>query len=208
MKAILVFIVTVLLLSGCASVAPVVTAQVEIRSGTNSVVVSQPKDTTIEELEWDPKSGHLVLRGYRSSSKVEAIAAAEASAKAQAEGWASMARAFELGAEAAAASQGVRVPDRQPTPRSASPPAQAPISFTAPAPQPPTLLAPPDWKVVPGPGGLYYFERQDTPSTPHLVPGAPDLGSFTNIIGLEDIVLTNSFTLPLTDGSAGPTITP
>ena len=72
------------LLTGCAGVRRLVTARVEIESGTNVVRVVQPKDTTIERLEFNPAKGTLVLQGYASSGNAAAIAAARAQSEAQA----------------------------------------------------------------------------------------------------------------------------
>ena len=72
------------LLTGCAGVRRLVTARVEIQSGTNVVRVIQPKDTTIERLEFNPSKGALVLQGYASAGNAAAIAAARAQSEAQA----------------------------------------------------------------------------------------------------------------------------
>lgn len=97
---------------GCNAVGRVVTARVEIRAGTNRVVVTQPKDTLIGELTYDPARGVLVLRDYKSSSKVEAIEAARLAAEAQARSAQAIAGAFDSGFRAAAGALGVRIPDR------------------------------------------------------------------------------------------------
>ena len=88
MKATSVAIVIIALLTaGCSSVKTVVTAEIKLQCGTNVVTVSQPKDTVIDRLEFDPKNGRLVLFGYQSTVNAAAIEAAKAQADAQAEVW-------------------------------------------------------------------------------------------------------------------------
>lgn len=72
------------IIAGCSSPSKVVTADIQFRCGTNVVTVSQPKDTVIGSLEFDPRTGKLVLRDYSSTANAAAIKAVEAQAAAQA----------------------------------------------------------------------------------------------------------------------------
>lgn len=77
-------VLALVFLVGCASPSKVVTADISFRCGTNTVTVSQPKDTVIGSLEFDPSTGKLVLRDYSSTANAAAIKAVEAQAAAQA----------------------------------------------------------------------------------------------------------------------------
>ena len=131
---------------GCAPLRGLVTARIEIQNGTNRVSVVQPKDTTIEALTLDPKTGTLKLEGYASAGNAEAIAAAKAQAEAQAK---AIGDAFGMVRELAGAlarMQGVPVPAAAPAP-AAAPTLSA---WTNP------VAIPPGFKLVP----------KDDPSTP------------------------------------------
>ena len=80
----LVALAALTLAVGCRSVTPqVVTGHVRIQAGSNVVDISQPKDTRIQGLEFDPSTGLLVLKGYESTANAAAITAAESEAKAR-----------------------------------------------------------------------------------------------------------------------------
>lgn len=72
-----------LLGSGCASASKVATAQIRLQCGTNFVTVSQPKDTIIDRMEFDPVTGRLSLYGYQSTANAAAVEANRAQAEAQ-----------------------------------------------------------------------------------------------------------------------------
>lgn len=175
MKPFLLLCVAAAVVAGCRGVERTVTAHVEIVSGTNRVTVRQPKDTTIDRLEYDPATGMVVLRGYASSGNAAAIAAARAQAEAQAAAVGSMVRAFELGAAAAAKSQGIPVSVADP------PPVRSPA-------------VPEGYKLVP----------KDDPSKPTMVPNPsvlpqdwilnlPFEGVLTNDLRVQDnLSVTNS----------------
>lgn len=82
--AALVIAAAAISITGCAGVRGLVTAKVEFVSGTNRVSVVQPKDTTIDELTFNPATGALRMKGYASAGNAEAIASARAQAEAQA----------------------------------------------------------------------------------------------------------------------------
>lgn len=71
--------------TGCASASRVTTAGITLQAGTNRVVVTQPKDTIIGRLEFDPATGRLVVIDYQSTANAGAIEAARAQAAAQAQ---------------------------------------------------------------------------------------------------------------------------
>lgn len=127
-------LVLAILGGGCASAGKAVTANIRLQCGTNSVTVSQPKDTIIERLEFDPTTGRLVLYGYQSTANAAAVEAMRAQAEMQRQTMAQGIRMIESLAERAAQSQGVPI-----APRSAPAPA-APV-LTAPAAAPPTSAA-------------------------------------------------------------------
>lgn len=80
----LVALSALILAVGCRSVTPqVVTGHVRIQAGSNVVDISQPKDTRIAGLEFEPATGLLVLKGYESTANAAAITAAESEAKAR-----------------------------------------------------------------------------------------------------------------------------
>jgi hypothetical protein len=85
----LICIVTVCaVITGCAGATGLVTARVKITQGSNVVEVVQPKDTTIDKLTIDPRTGAFTLQGYASAGNAEAIAAGRAQAEAQSAMWA------------------------------------------------------------------------------------------------------------------------
>lgn len=90
MKLIRLFLVaiaiTVLLavVTGCASPRKSATARVTIACGTNVVEITQPKDTTIKRLEWDPRGGKLVMEEYSSAANAAVVAGETAKAQSQA----------------------------------------------------------------------------------------------------------------------------
>lgn len=97
-----------LIVAGCrAPVRDVVRSEVTIQMGTNIVRIEQPKDTTVERLQWNG----LVLEGYTSTANAAAISAAKAQAEAQAAALAGMARTFGDAVRVMGAVYGVRLPD-------------------------------------------------------------------------------------------------
>lgn len=91
-----------------------VSARVEIQAGTNSVTLVQPKDTTVHRLEFNPKTGALVLEDYASAANPAAIEAARAQSAAQAQAWAQTIQMLQWAMKAAAKSQGVTIEDPAP----------------------------------------------------------------------------------------------
>lgn len=71
--------------TGCASASRVTTAGITLQAGTNRVVVTQPKDTIIGRLEFDPATGRLVVIDYQSTANAGAVESARAQAAAQAQ---------------------------------------------------------------------------------------------------------------------------
>lgn len=63
------------LTAGCAGLRKTGTADVEIQSGTNSVRIRQPKDTTIGRLVWNPQTGQIELTDYASTVNAGLVAA-------------------------------------------------------------------------------------------------------------------------------------
>lgn len=63
------------LTAGCAGLRKTGTADVEIQSGTNSVRIRQPKDTTIGKLIWNPQTGQIELTDYASTVNAGLVAA-------------------------------------------------------------------------------------------------------------------------------------
>lgn len=99
---------------GCASPRRAATAHVTISSGTNSVEITQPKDTTIKRLEWDPRTGKLVMEEYASAANAAVVAGETEKVKAQA---ATFDRAIAFGQSMgtlAARAYGVPTGDLQP----------------------------------------------------------------------------------------------
>lgn len=95
------------LAAGCASPSKVTRASIEIQCGTNRVQVMQPKDTIIDRMEFDPRTGRLVLYGYQSTANAGAIEASKAQAAAQAAVWQAGFSTLQSIADKAAAAQGI-----------------------------------------------------------------------------------------------------
>jgi hypothetical protein len=93
--------------NGCASASKVVTADIRLQCGTNVVTVSQPKDTVIDSLEFEPATGRLVLRGYQSTASAAAVESARAQAAIQGQVITAGLAAIESLAARAAQSQGI-----------------------------------------------------------------------------------------------------
>ena len=169
MKVILLIWVLAVAVSvvGCRGYSPLVTAKIEIVSGTNRVTVTQPKDTTVEELSVNPGTGALRMRGYASAGNVEAISAARAQSEQQAQLVGQMVVLFGQLAAAAGRAYGI--------------PVEAPAAKAA-FPQPP-----PGQKWIIGPGGLPALAPVDDPSTPKvlLLPANP--------VRPSDMTLTPNF---------------
>lgn len=122
---------------GCASAGKAVTANIRLQCGTNSVTVSQPKDTIIERLEFDPTTGRLILYGYQSTANAAAVEAMRAQAEMQRQTMAQgIAMIQNLGAMAAQ-SQGVPI-----APRSAGATEATPVAAPAPVPASTSATAP------------------------------------------------------------------
>lgn len=149
--------VTVLLavLVGCASPRRAATARISISSGTNSVEITQPKDTAVKRLRWEPGTGFFEIEDYASAANAGVIAAESAHAQAQA---ATFDRAIEFGRSMgflAARAYGVPTGDLQPGMMQASP------STVWNIPE-----APDGWKWTLGTNGVPKLAPKDDPSTP------------------------------------------
>lgn len=71
-----------LALVGCvSSPKDIVTAEIEIRHGTNVFRLKQPKDTTLKKASIDPFSGRVELEGYTSTANAAALEAQRAQAE-------------------------------------------------------------------------------------------------------------------------------
>jgi hypothetical protein len=64
--------------SGCSSMRGLATARIEIVSGTNRLLVVQPKDTVFKKLEFNPTTGAIEVTGYASAANAAAVAAQQA----------------------------------------------------------------------------------------------------------------------------------
>ena len=110
----LLLLASICLMAGCASPSKVVTADIQFRCGTNVVTVSQPKDTVIGSMEFDPTTGRLILKDYSSTANAAAIKAVEAQAAAQAlvatGAMETIRLLVEKGAAGAAAANGIPLP--------------------------------------------------------------------------------------------------
>ncbi len=152
----LICIVTVCaVLTGCAGATGLVTARVKITQGSNVVEVVQPKDTTIDKLTIDPRTGAFTLQGYASAGNAEAIAAGRAQAEAQSAMWAQTIGFLREAGGAMAAAYGV------PTGKLAAPAPAAADATTCSVPLPPAGM-----KWVLGPAGQPVLAPKDDPSTP------------------------------------------
>lgn len=143
------------LLTGCASPRKASTAHVTISSGTNSVEIVQPKDTTIDRLEYDTRTGKLVMEKYASAANAAVVAGETAKALAQS---ASFDRAIEFGKSMgmlAARAYGIPTGDLQPGLVQTSPS----TVWTIPEP-------PPGMKWTLGTNGVPKLAPKDDPSTP------------------------------------------
>lgn len=141
--------------SGCASPRRSATAHVTISSGTNSVEITQPKDTTIKRLEWDPRTGKIVMEEYASAANAAVVAGETEKAKAQA---ATFDRAIAFGQSMgtlAARAYGVPTGDLQPGLAQTSP------STVWTIPEPPQGM-----KWVLGTNGVPKLSPKDDPSEP------------------------------------------
>ncbi len=155
--------ITVLLavVTGCASPGKAATARIIISSGTNSVEITQPKDTAVKRLRWAPGTGFFEMEDYASAANAGVIAAESARAQAQA---ATFDRAIEWGRSMgvlAARAYGVRTDDLQP---GLAPPSPSTV-WNIPE-------APDGWKWVLGTNGVPKLSPQDDPSipTPEITP--------------------------------------
>lgn len=133
--------------SGCSGVARLVSTRVEIRAGTNAVTLIQPKDTTLRRLQFDPRTGCLVMEDYASAGNTAAIESARAQAAAQAAAFDRGVRMMEWGMQALARSQGLQLEN----------PPSSPSAATETAPAPATARGAARMKLVP----------IDDPSLPH-----------------------------------------
>jgi hypothetical protein len=105
MKAII--LIGLLIFVGCSSPSRVTKAEIKIQCGSNVVSVAQPKDTIIDRMEFDPKSGKLVLYGYQSTANAAAIEASRAQSQMQADVTKYGLAVIQALAERAAESQGL-----------------------------------------------------------------------------------------------------
>lgn len=107
--------VVCLLVSGCASQKDVTQAKLRFTFGTNEVSVTQPKDTVIDHLEFNPVTGKVSLDGYHSTANAGAIEAAKAQAAGQAAMFDRSIQALEWAFKAGARSQGIAIEDPPPS---------------------------------------------------------------------------------------------
>lgn len=114
MKQIIALVFLCVAAVGCQSVSKVTTTEIKFRVGTNELTVSNPKDTSWEDLMISPNDGVVRIKKYRSSANEAAISAAERQAEAQVQMFNGLKEQFERGAEIAARMYGVPIPPRQP----------------------------------------------------------------------------------------------
>ena len=123
--------------SGCSSMRGLATARIEIVSGTNRLLVVQPKDTVFKKLEFNPTTGAIEVTGYASAANAAAVAAQQAQTESiaasinQGIGQAStlaqqMMQAYSKGAAAAPPAEPAPVP---PAPRPPAPKPQGPVAI-------------------------------------------------------------------------------
>ena len=118
------------LFTGCLSgrTEKLVTADMVFRHGTNEVRITQPKDTTFEDLMVSPSDGTIRVKGYRSVANEAAIKSAEEQAKAM-QAMFGAAKDMAMDAfEAGLRAYGVPVPQRSPTVIQAPPPQFSPTN--------------------------------------------------------------------------------
>lgn len=96
---------------GCASQKDVTQAKLRFAFGTNEVAVTQPKDTVIDHLEFNPVTGKISMDGYHSSANAGAVEAAKAQAAGQAAMFDRSIQALEWAFKAGARSQGFAIED-------------------------------------------------------------------------------------------------
>ena len=95
------------LAAGCAGPKDVTQAKLQFQHGTNLVTITQPKDTVIDGLEFDPVTGRVKMVGYRSTANEGAIEASKLQLQSQ---WATMQQFFtflQMMGVAAGKSQGI-----------------------------------------------------------------------------------------------------
>lgn len=113
------FLLVGLVAAGCAGPKDVTQAKLQFQHGTNLVTITQPKDTVIDGLEFDPVTGKIRLTGYRSTANEGAIEASKLQLQSQ---WATMQQFFtflQMVGVAAGKSQGVDLSGAIPTNRPA-----------------------------------------------------------------------------------------
>jgi len=103
------------IMCGCASkTGNIVTAEMVFRHGTNEVRISQPKDTSFEDLMVSPSDGTIRVKKYRSTANEAAIASAEKQAEAQAAMFGAMIQSARDMSDAYMRMNGIPVQPRQP----------------------------------------------------------------------------------------------
>lgn len=112
--AVLALAAALTLSTGCAGLRRLTTARIQIRVGTNELVLVQPKDTVVRRLQYDPVTGRLTLEGYASTANAGAVEAGRAQAESQAAGFDRLVTAMEWAFKAGARSQGIQVEDPPP----------------------------------------------------------------------------------------------
>lgn len=116
MKHILTAIGLLLLITGCRTgTQKLVTTEIRFKFGTNELSVSNPKDTSWEDLMVSPIDGTVRIKKYRSSANEAAIAAAEKQAETQIQMINALKDQFERGAETAARMYGINLPPNNAT---------------------------------------------------------------------------------------------
>lgn len=80
MKQIILSIIAIASLVGCAGTNRTITAEVVMRHGTNEIRILQPKDTSFKDFMIAP-DGTIRIKDYRSTANEAAIAAAERDAE-------------------------------------------------------------------------------------------------------------------------------
>lgn len=101
------FLLVGLVAAGCAGPKDVTQAKLQFQHGTNLVTITQPKDTVIDGLEFDPVTGRIRMTGYRSTANEGAIEASKLQLQSQ---WATMQQFFtflQMMGVAAGKSQGI-----------------------------------------------------------------------------------------------------
>ena len=111
MNASVALALLVLAASGCSTTRNVTQAKITLRAGTNTVEITQPKDTTVGRLEFDPATGKLVLERYASTVNAGAVEAARAESEATIASWREIITTLKVLGVVAGKSQGLDLSD-------------------------------------------------------------------------------------------------